>query len=139
VDFAAREGLLAELPGLSVDQVWKRRPEGLPKLWLIRQALNCRRQHPGLFGAGSRYEPLPAKGPRAAHVVAFNRGNGLVTVVPRLVRRLASDWAATTLPLARGEWVNELTGDRAGGGDCRLADLLARFPVALLRRTEDAA
>jgi hypothetical protein len=37
---------------------------------------------------------------------------------------------------APGAWWNELTGEQVGAGWCRLADLLARFPVALLARLD---
>jgi (1->4)-alpha-D-glucan 1-alpha-D-glucosylmutase len=134
VDFAARERLLAELKGLSVEQAWQRRAEGLPKLWLIQKTLQFRRRQPGLFGAGSGYEPLYARGPRAAHVVAFARGGRAVTIVPRLVIRRGNDWGDTLLNLPEGEWFNELTGDPAGQGERAVGDLLRRFPVALLSR-----
>ncbi len=42
VDFKLRRRLLAELKSLSVEEIWRRRSEGLPKLWLIRQALEVR-------------------------------------------------------------------------------------------------
>jgi maltooligosyltrehalose synthase len=36
--------------------------------------------------------------------------------------------------LADGAWRNELTGEAVAGGEVRVADLLARFPVALLTK-----
>ncbi len=138
VDFATRERLLAELKHLSVEQVWQRRDEGLPKLWLIQRALQFRRRHAGLFGADAGYEPLHARGGKAAHVVAFARGGRAVTIVPRLVLRRGNDWADTTLRLPQGDWLNELTGENAGTGECPVGELLGRFPVALLSRKEQA-
>jgi (1->4)-alpha-D-glucan 1-alpha-D-glucosylmutase len=138
VDFAARERLLAELPSLSVEQVWQRRADGLPKLWLMWKTLQFRREHPELFGAESTYTPLQASGPKAAHVVAFTRGQGVVVVVPRLLMRLASDWAGTKLRLPDGEWLNELTGESFSGGEHVLSDLCRRFPVTLLSRKTEA-
>ena len=38
-----------------------------------------------------------------------------------------------------GRWRNELTGDAVSAGPVRLADLLRRFPVALLSREDPAA
>jgi maltooligosyltrehalose synthase len=37
-----------------------------------------------------------------------------------------------------GHWRNALTGEAVGGGRALVADLLKRFPVALLERSEDA-
>ena len=57
-------------------------------------------------------------------------------MVPRLVLRLNGEWGHTTLKVPDGAWRNELTGDDVDGHVTRVADLLARFPVALLRRKE---
>jgi (1->4)-alpha-D-glucan 1-alpha-D-glucosylmutase len=136
VDFGVRERLLTELKGLTVEQVWQRRQEGLPKLWLMWKILPFRRRHPELFGAESTYASLQASGPRAAHVVAAARHGSLVTVVPRLVMRLGNEWGDTVLPLPEGNWFNELTGEHVLGGERRVSELLQRFPVAMLRRKE---
>ena len=132
VDFPVRERLLAELDHLSVEQVWQRREEGLPKLWLTRKTLQFRSRHPGLFGADGRYERLNAQGVKAGHVVAFVRGGRAITIVPRLVMQLENDWAHTTLRLPEGDWLNELTGETIAGGQRPVGDLLRQFPVALL-------
>ncbi|MCU0786154.1 MAG: malto-oligosyltrehalose synthase, partial [Verrucomicrobia bacterium] len=136
VDFAKREGLLEELKSLSVEQVWARRKEGLPKLWLIQKTLQFRCGHPELFGANSNYEPLHARGDKGGHVVAFARGGRVVAIVPRLVMRLANDWANTTLTLPEGDWFNELTAENVTGGECAVGELLRQFPVAFLSRKE---
>ena len=134
VDFAARQRLLAELKSLSVEQVWERREEGLPKLWLIWKTLTFRRQNDALFGADSSYDPLHAHGTKAAHVLAFVRGGRVIVIVPRLVMRLGNDWGETILRLPEGDWLNELTGDKLAGGEHPIGELLARFPVALFSR-----
>ena len=41
-----------------------------------------RRQRPEGFGAEAAYKPLQAQGPKAEHVVAFVRGDSLLSVVP---------------------------------------------------------
>jgi (1->4)-alpha-D-glucan 1-alpha-D-glucosylmutase len=138
VDYALRRRLLAALDRATPEQIMARSDEGLPKLWVIRQALQLRRQHPAPFGADGVYRPLAAIGARADHVVAFARGDSAVTVVPRLVMRLEGNWLNTTLELPSGAWRNELTGDVVQGV-VRLTDLLARFPVALLSRVEASA
>jgi len=140
VDFAAREGLLAELDDLgdaAAEAAWTRRDEGLPKLLVVSRALRLRADRPALF-AGGAHEPMPVRGARAEHVVAFCRGGAAATIVPRLALGLGwgSDagpcWEDTTVELPPGEWVDRLTGRPVAGGAAPLADLVAGFPVALL-------
>jgi (1->4)-alpha-D-glucan 1-alpha-D-glucosylmutase len=135
VDYELRRRLLAELKGgLTAEEILARADDGLPKLWLIHQGLHLRRSRPAAFGADGGYVPLAASGPRADHAVAFVRGGEVVAIAPRWPLRLAGDWQETTLELPPGRWRDELTGDEVAGGRCRIADLLARFPVALLAR-----
>jgi (1->4)-alpha-D-glucan 1-alpha-D-glucosylmutase len=139
VDYELRRRLLAETEGVTAEDALARMDEGLPKLWLIRRALCARRSHARAFGEGepARYRPLTATGSRAGHVLAFQRGAEVVTVVPRLVLSLAGEWEDTKLMLPAGRWRNDLTGERVFG-DARLSELLARFPVALLLLEADA-
>jgi (1->4)-alpha-D-glucan 1-alpha-D-glucosylmutase len=132
VEFTLRQRLLVELHSLPLEEIWRRRNEGLPKLWLIRQTLSLRRQRPDLFDASAGYEPLFAQGAKANHAIAFIRGGKAITVVPRLVLGLNGEWSDTRLELPRGKWRNELTQNSAVEGTVPLADLLRRFPVALL-------
>jgi (1->4)-alpha-D-glucan 1-alpha-D-glucosylmutase len=138
VDYALRRRLLAELDRAAPKEIMARSDEGMPKLWVIRQALQFRRLRPALFGDDAIYRPLAAISGRADHVVAFSRGDGAVTVVPRLVMRLDDNWMNTTLELPSGRWRNELTGD-AVQGVVSIAELLAPFPVALLSRVQSSA
>lgn len=134
VDYERRRRLLAELEGLGPEEVLERMGEGMPKLWLLRQALRLRRRHPEAFAGGEdgAYRPLAARGERAEHVVAFSRGGRVVAVAPRLALTLQrSGWGETTLALPPGRWRDELAG-RSFSGEVRLRDLLAGFPVALL-------
>ena len=127
VDYEERRRLLAELRSEpSPEEILARMEEGLPKLWVIRQGLRVQ-------PAGS-YDPIPARGARARHAFAFSRGGEVVTVVPRLVLGLGGDWKDTALDLPAGNWRNWLTGEEVEGGEVRLADLLCRFPVALLSK-----
>ena len=82
--------------------------------------------------------PLEAEGPKAQHVVAFGRGRGpdCVAVAPRLPIRLGGEWDGTALALPERRCVNELTGEEVPGGKVAVADLLRRFPVALLSRAD---
>jgi len=134
VDYEARRRLLAALEGASPEEILRRADEGLPKLWVTRQALHLRKCRPEAFGAKADYRPLAVSGARDAHVVAFARGEAVATVVPRLVIRLAGDWRDTQVALPAGRWHNTLTGEDVEGGAQPVADLLRRFPVALLRR-----
>ncbi|GAA1842599.1 malto-oligosyltrehalose synthase [Microlunatus capsulatus] len=124
VDFDRRRALLAEVrqshPGVD--------GTGAAKLWVTTQALHARREHPELF---TGYTPLHATGPAAHHLVAFDRG-GALTLATRLPLGLAAagGWLDTTLTLP-GRVVDELTG-REHEGTVQVADVLDRYPVALL-------
>lgn len=124
VDFAGRRRLLEEIRTASPEQVLARADEGAPKLWMIHHALRTK--------PSGCYQPLSATGTHAARVVAFGRGGNHITVVPRLVRSM-DGWADTALALPDGQWRNVFT-DGTHSGDVRVADLLARFPVALLEK-----
>lgn len=139
VDFEQRQRLLAELDTLSVDQILARADDGLPKLWVIRQALALRRRRAGAFGPEGTYEPVSGEGARGGHALAFLRGDSVLVLVPRLVLGLGGDWQDTRLAIPRGRWRNLLSGALLDGGNTPVADLLAPFPVALLERVEGAA
>jgi (1->4)-alpha-D-glucan 1-alpha-D-glucosylmutase len=134
VDFALRRDLLDALEHASLEEILRRMDEGLPKLFVIHRALKTRHRLPHLFGPEATYRPLQPRGEKAPHLVAFQRGKGLITVVPRLLLGLGGDWGATTVELPRGTWVNQFTDDEVKGGTVRLDELFARFPVALLVR-----
>jgi (1->4)-alpha-D-glucan 1-alpha-D-glucosylmutase len=65
-------------------------------------------------------------------VVAFLRGEAILTVVPRLILGLNGNWGDTSLVLPKGRWHNRLTHEELDGGPILMADLFRRFPVALL-------
>ncbi|MFL6162965.1 MAG: malto-oligosyltrehalose synthase [Jatrophihabitantaceae bacterium] len=129
VDFEQRRRLLAEAdrPGLAGPPL---DDTGAAKLWLVRQALTIRREHPELL---TGYQPLLATGPAGRHLVAFDRG-GLISVATRLPFTLHSTggWRDTELALPAGEQLDLLTGT-AHRGTVPVAELLERYPVALLR------
>jgi (1->4)-alpha-D-glucan 1-alpha-D-glucosylmutase len=122
-------GWLPEFGGVGVD------PEGATKLLVTAQALLLRRQRPELFAG---YRSVPAEGPAAEHAIAFARSEQLVAVATRLPVGLAArgGWADTVLPLPDGAaaWTDVLTGTPVGSSAPRLAQVLARYPVALLVR-----
>ena len=133
VDFAVRRELLARL-----DAGWQPTvaADGAAKLLVVSRTLRLRRDRPELF---SGYRPLPARGPAAAHVVAFDRG-GAIAVATRLPVRLARDggWRGTTLSLPVHPVTDVFTGRVYSGEEVLLEDLLSTCPVALLAPTDPA-
>src|SRR5690606_9221298 len=99
VDYALRRRLLGELDALSVEEMLARSDEGLPKLWMLRQALRLRARRPEAFGPDAGYRPLTAQGKKAMHAVGFVRTEKVAAVVPRLILGLANDWGDTTIEL----------------------------------------
>ena len=135
VDYAVRARALQELDALAPEAIMARADEGLPKLLVLREALQLRRRRPEAFGADGTYTPLAADGPRAAHVVAYARGEAAVTIVPRLVLTARGDWTGTTVALPEGRWRNVLTREPLPDGPAVLETLWRTLPVALLERT----
>lgn len=133
VDFALRQSLLADLKaGMAPEEILRRIDAGYPKLWVIYCALQLRERDPEWFGTNAVYTPLTAQGPMQEHVVAFLRGDRVVTCIPRWNAKLAGSWSGTVLPLPEGRWKNVFTADVINGGNVRIQALLHRFPVALL-------
>ncbi|MFF0410169.1 malto-oligosyltrehalose synthase [Kitasatospora sp. NPDC004745] len=102
------------------------------KLHLTTTALHLRRARP--LG---RYRPLAATGPAADHLLAFARGEDVITAVTRLPYGLerSGGWRTTALELpAGGPWTDRLTGRPHPAGPVPVAELLAAHPVALLTR-----
>jgi len=123
-------------------------PLAAEKLRLTATALRLRRAHPAAFASG--YEPLPAAGPAAGHLLAFRRGaesgpERAVTVVTRLPYGLmrGRGWHGTELRLPPGSWTDLLAPGRPPvSGRVPAAELLGvprlndRLPVALLVPSE---
>jgi (1->4)-alpha-D-glucan 1-alpha-D-glucosylmutase len=131
VDYGRRREMLARfdeglVPDLDVS--------GATKLLVVQRALTLRRDRPELFAG---YRPLWADGPAAEHALAYERSGDLVVVGTRLPIGLVrkGGWGDTTLALADGEWTDVITGATVAGGSVALAELLERYPVALLVRS----
>ncbi len=120
-------------------QIMMRADEGLPKMWIIHRALQLRRGRPDWFGTDADYTPLEVDGDKHDHVIAYLRGENVVTVVPRLTFQLAGAWKDTIVVLPKGRWRNHLTGETVEGGVVPMKILVKDFPVALLVREEDGA
>ena len=78
-----------------------------------------------------RLHPVEADGPQAEHLVGFDRG-GAITLATRLPVGLVQSggWGPTTVELP-GQVTDALTG-ASYAGRTAVADLLSRYPVALL-------
>jgi (1->4)-alpha-D-glucan 1-alpha-D-glucosylmutase len=137
VDFERRRAALTELRDLTPDQVWSRWPEGLPKLWTIRRALELRRQRPELFEGPPT--PLELRGTPADVPIAFARGSDLAVVAMRWSTLIESaTWAEAqlTLPTSNGSsrWRDVLSDAVYTESSIPLATVWAMAPVALLVR-----
>ncbi|MFL4907776.1 malto-oligosyltrehalose synthase [Streptomyces sp. MMS24-I2-30] len=102
-------------------------------------ALRLRARRPEVFGDTATYAPLSARGPAAAHCVAFARSGAVVTAVTRLSLRLAEagGWRDTRLALPPGRWADVMAPGREFDGHARVADLFEPRPVVLLERTTE--
>ena len=147
VDYQKRVDLLSSIRTDRVppSALLAAKDDGRIKLLLTHRGLLARRDHPGLFTAGS-YEPLTATGAYADHLFAFVRrhaGQAALVVAPRLLTAVSpspdqppvgAKWKNTTLslPTDLGPLRDVLT-DRlvAAGRDVSVADLFAELPLAL--------
>ncbi|MGE2691622.1 malto-oligosyltrehalose synthase [Mycolicibacterium pulveris] len=106
-----------------------------PKLRVVAAALALRQQRPETFCAG-RYQPVLADGRAAEHLLAFLRGDDVLTAVTRHSVRLSeTGWGDTALTLPAGTWVDRLSGGRYEGS-VGAAELFTDLPVALLERVD---
>ena len=100
VDYGSRQRLLQAIiercRSLKADrrslarELTAQKEDGRIKLYLTWQALQCRKENPGLFSTGE-YLPVETRGPGANHAFAFMRRQGSVealVVVPRLLATL---------------------------------------------------
>lgn len=135
VDFDVRMDLLERL-----DTGWLPPVDasGAAKLLVTSRTLRLRRDAPELFCG---YRPVPAAGPGAPHVLAFDRG-GAIAVATRLPVALAhrGGWSPDDqLPvpdLSPGMSCRDAFTDRRFAGPViEVGDLLDRYPVALLVRS----
>jgi (1->4)-alpha-D-glucan 1-alpha-D-glucosylmutase len=142
LDEAVTAGIPREAIARDLLAAW---PDGRIKQYVLATLL--RRRAAGAWPEHA-HAPLTASGERAAHVVAYARGEALV-VVPRLPRTLSGEapplgeiWRDTVLELAdaaRAEAYRDLLTDRVVNAEHRdgravlpLAALLTVLPVAVL-------
>ena len=109
---------------------------GHPKMRVVTAALRLRRDRSASFTDGG-YTPVLTQGPAAEHLVAFLRGEDVLTAATRHGVLLAeTGWGDTSLTLPAGEWVDRIGGARFSG-TILAADLFANMPVALMERVDD--
>jgi (1->4)-alpha-D-glucan 1-alpha-D-glucosylmutase len=141
VDYELRRRLLGELHDLNAGQILTRMDEGMPKLHVVHTCLKLRREHPEWFGAEAAYTPLAAEGEKSCHVVAYLRGDRVLTLAPRHPLTTAGAWEDTSIEIPPGAWRNRLTGEsiEAARGAARtmVAAILREFPVAVLTREDE--
>jgi (1->4)-alpha-D-glucan 1-alpha-D-glucosylmutase len=110
-------------------------------MFVIRQLLHFRREHPELFAEGD-YTPVTVTGPREECLIAFTRaaaGRTLLVLAPRLASRsgfppIGDRWTGTMIEApACGGWFNVLTSRKlAGTSPLAAAEALAEIPVGVL-------
>jgi (1->4)-alpha-D-glucan 1-alpha-D-glucosylmutase len=132
VDFRALRAKLARVRAMDAREVQQDADPDLLKLFVTQRLLALRRRIAHAFGREGRYQALEVHGARAAHVVAFSRGDQVVTLVPRLSLRVRGDWGDTRVALPEGRFEHWLEHGEVEHGSARVADLLAGFPVAVL-------
>jgi (1->4)-alpha-D-glucan 1-alpha-D-glucosylmutase len=163
VDYALRRRLLDDLcrrtaagpdalPALCRELV-EHCQDGQIKLYLLMQALRCRREYPRLFAEGD-YLPVTASSRYDEHICAFVRrhqGQAALVAAPRLLTRVidlgelplgTQAWPEGLLALPEGvaatRWRDVfsgqvvLTAEHEGRPSFQLADLFSHFPAALL-------
>ena len=132
VDYALRSRLLDSLEQMSAEEITSRMEEGLPKLWLVHRALALRNAHPEWFGAEADYVPVAVAGADAERVIAYLRGDDVLTIAPRWNR--SHEQVQATISCPEGRWRNWLTNETFHGGTQEIAKILGTFPVSLLVR-----
>jgi (1->4)-alpha-D-glucan 1-alpha-D-glucosylmutase len=133
VDYERRSSTLrklkasAERDALDVSTMLRRWGDGRSKLYVTWKTLELRARRAETFGRGS-YQRLNAP----PNVVAFKRGDDVIVAVPRLVAHLG-EWKDEAIDVS-GKWKNIFTGEEIEGDRLPLAQVFAKFPVAVLER-----
>lgn len=135
VDYELRRRLLEGLEQQSTRQIIAAMDQGLPKLWVTRQALAARETCPDCFGPGGAFSPVLAEGDRPDAVVAYQRGERALVIAPRRTVDIA-DWAGQTrIKIPAGRWRDVMTGrdiETSQSLSISVSELWHEFPVCLL-------
>ena len=129
VNYAERRAALHRLEHPALDRLEH------PKMQVVRAALHARRDRPATFLDG-HYQPVPASGPAAEHMLAFRRGDDVLVAVSRWTVRLSEHgWHTTGISLPAGSWRDRITGAEHRG-TVPAEILFSNLPAALLERTD---
>jgi (1->4)-alpha-D-glucan 1-alpha-D-glucosylmutase len=152
VDYKSRGGFLNEMDSWEAGDLLENLPDGRAKLRVIAKGLALRRELVDLYFQPA-YAPLHADGGREENVCAFMltlHRQRVIAVAPRLFAHLmdegdlaplgAKAWGEARLPVPPGAYEDVLTGEphAADSQGLRVAELLNRFPVALLKSVPSA-
>jgi (1->4)-alpha-D-glucan 1-alpha-D-glucosylmutase len=137
VNYSARQSSLGAADAMHPASVSEIPSHVNAKMWMTHRILEVRRKHERLFGEGE-YRPLITRGPRARHIVAFERRldhERAIIVAPRLLGSIVgtpaeNDWRDTSVQVDPGELSNVLTGAAPGIRDGRIE--FEGIPFALL-------
>lgn len=151
VDFEKRISLLRNIMDKSYKELLSTREDGRIKLFLIKRALQARKEGVEVFQRGS-YIPIEVGGRFREHIVAFARNHGntwAITIAPRLLTALIDEgelptgrqiWDDTHILLPKGApalWRDVITTQAIEGRETLLiGEMLKDFPVALLMSEE---
>jgi (1->4)-alpha-D-glucan 1-alpha-D-glucosylmutase len=155
VDYPRRAALLEQIEHAAadsarvaalLDDMLANLVDGRAKLYATWRALRLRVERPEVFELGS-YASIEPHGPRADHLCALARRHASSLVVVVVGRWFATlprnagtgfasfDWLDTTVALPAGVYrdvFSEVSHTVEEGAGVRVAELFARFPVALL-------
>jgi (1->4)-alpha-D-glucan 1-alpha-D-glucosylmutase len=106
------------------------------KLHLTGIGLRMRAERPLWLEPSADYRPVPAHGVAAEHVLAFARGDVVVSVTRWALRRAAGGgFRDTVVEVPAGRWRDAITGQLVeSAGSMTADDLHATWPVAVLVR-----
>jgi (1->4)-alpha-D-glucan 1-alpha-D-glucosylmutase len=134
VDYEKRSALLGDLPApATLLEQWT---DGRVKLFVTARSLVARSRNIDAFRG-----PYRAIDTGTRNAVAFQRGENVLVIVPRLTTQLVKPpqlplgdvWGEHALDV-RGKWRNVFTDEVIEGERLTLKDVFATFPVAILER-----
>jgi (1->4)-alpha-D-glucan 1-alpha-D-glucosylmutase len=137
VDFKQRKHLLSQCANMNSSRVMKYMDEGLPKLWVVYKTLNYKKLHPELF-QNQPYAAIEIYGNKSNYIIAFMRGEHLITVVPRFIKKCGNNWDDTGINIPAGKWKNIFDDRLYSETSIHADDLFRDFPVALLCREKES-
>ena len=115
--------------GMNMEEILRRMESGLPKLWLVHNALCLRREHPEWFGADAAYTPMLRMDRRATISWDICAANRVAVIVPRWPLKLGGKMGSDNDRTAAGQVEKHAHAGDVAGRPSACAD-----PVAALSR-----